>query len=69
MAQQLRAEERVLASPSPVQVGLDSADLNGKSDPYVILKCGGHEAQQSTVKPKTLNPVGTPLACIALASL
>jgi len=36
--------------------GLDSADLNGKSDPYVVLLCAEHKAK-STIKPKTLSPV------------
>ena len=35
--------------------GLASADLNGKSDPYVVFSCAGQEAK-STIKPKTLNP-------------
>ena len=36
--------------------GLDSADLNGFSDPYVILQCAG-QSRKSSIKPKTLNPV------------
>ena len=36
--------------------GLEAADLNGKSDPYVVFRCGEHE-RRSTVKPKTLSPV------------
>ena len=37
-------------------VGLKAADLNGKSDPYVVVKCGGLEVK-SRVCPKTLDPV------------
>jgi len=37
-------------------VGLKAADLNGKSDPYVIASCGG-ETKKSRVVPKTLEPV------------
>ena len=37
-------------------IGLDSADLNGKSDPYVLLDSGSCQAK-SNVKPKTINPV------------
>ncbi|KAL1508137.1 hypothetical protein AB1Y20_007724 [Prymnesium parvum] len=35
--------------------GLKSADLNGKSDPYVIVSCGGTEKKSRPVL-KTLNP-------------
>lgn len=37
-------------------VGLKAADLNGKSDPYVIVKCGGLEQRTKTIQ-KTLDPV------------
>ena len=36
-------------------VGLKSADRNGKSDPYVIVRCGGAE-KRSRVVPRTLDP-------------
>ena len=36
--------------------GLDSADLNGKSDPYVVIQAGTQK-HTSQIKPKTLNPV------------
>ena len=37
-------------------VGLKAADLNGKSDPYVILTCG-KEVKKSKIIYKTLDPV------------
>ena len=36
-------------------IGLRAADLNGKSDPYVVIKVGGFEFKSQTIK-KTLNP-------------
>ena len=36
--------------------GLKAADLNGKSDPYVVVKCGGGKEQMSKVIYKTLDP-------------
>ena len=37
-------------------MGLDSADLNGKSDPYVVATSAG-QTRKTSIKPKTLNPV------------
>jgi Ca2+-dependent lipid-binding protein len=37
--------------------GLAKKDLSGKSDPYVILKCGQAKEQKSKVVRKTLKPV------------
>jgi len=36
-------------------VSLLAADLNGKSDPYVIMRCGGQEKKTKVIH-KTLNP-------------
>jgi Ca2+-dependent lipid-binding protein len=36
--------------------GLKAADPNGKSDPYVIVRCGGMERKSKVLK-KTLDPV------------
>ena len=36
--------------------GLDSADLNGKSDPYVVLTLSGEHLFKSSLKSKTINP-------------
>ena len=37
--------------------GLMAADFNGKSDPYVILQCGGKPDRKSQIKKGTLDPV------------
>jgi hypothetical protein len=39
--------------------GLPKMDMNGKADPYVVLRCGRDQAQEqrSKVVPKTLSPV------------
>ena len=37
--------------------GLAKMDLNGKADPYVVLKCGKAKEQRSKVVPKNLSPV------------
>jgi len=37
-------------------IGLKAADLNGKSDPYVVLQCGSGESKKSKVVRKTLDP-------------
>ena len=36
-------------------VGLKAADMNGKSDPYVIAKCGGQEKKSKVIQ-RSLNP-------------
>jgi len=36
---------------------LPAADLGGKSDPYVELRCGSSQMQKTWVKPKTLDPI------------
>ena len=36
-------------------IDLKAADVNGKSDPYVIVKCGGQEIKSSVVQ-RSLNP-------------
>ena len=62
LAEEKAAFEERLAAVGTLRVllskasGLDSADLNGKSDPYVVLLCAAHKAK-STIKPKTLSPV------------
>ena len=36
--------------------GLKAADLNGKSDPYVVVKFGREKEQKTSVRERTLNP-------------
>ena len=62
MAEEKAAMEERLAAVGTLRLflskaaGLDSADLNGKSDPYVTFGSGEQKAK-SSVKPKTLSPV------------
>ena len=62
LAEEKAAFEERLAAVGTLRVllskasGLDAADMNGKSDPYVVLLCAAHKAK-STIKPKTLSPV------------
>ena len=37
--------------------GLRAADLNGKSDPYVVIRFGNEKELRSTVKDRTLKPM------------
>ena len=51
-------------------VGLKAADLNGKSDPYVIVCCGKQERKSKIIK-KTLDPVWNqtfPSGCLQKSS-
>jgi len=45
--------------------GLPAADLNGKSDPYIVV-CSATEKQKTAVKEKTLNPVWNEIKTVSM---
>ena len=61
--QEQEQEEEGAAGPLSLIVhvlsasGLPKMDLNGKADPYIVLKCGKAKVQKSKVVPKSLSPV------------